>query len=388
MKKEFKKEFFSGKACLFDETTKTSWDSTIFTGRKKLAKKEREKCLADLGSGSETEYQSAKTLCENQDNSSRFLDYLIECCEKDGTCLNPYLCWSFVSFLDKKDERILPAIIKSFSKCPDKDLGNYVSLLGLCGGQEAKEVLKARFYKLKDNPQAFAKQKNWNDLGFSLLDICETLLKFEPDNTEAAECLVKFLKHPNSFNKEIAFSRVGNFLKNQFFSPFYQTRNIFHNAVKVFFNTNKSRILGPLLPYLFQIKPEKTYQKFKKVYLKTKKEERYNHLASSLIYSVDNSLYWICKLVRELPYEDSEYFREYLNDLQVKSISGEELLIKTKESLASESPNTRISTINKLQNLSNEDACKILEEALIDEPDDFIRKQFKKHLKKLKKNGT
>lgn len=383
MKKSFKvdKSFFKGSSILFDETTNSGFHPAIFTGLKKLSKDVRDRCLSDLGSGSETEYQSAKMLYEHQDKSPRFLDWLIECCEKDRNYLHSSLCWAFTNF--QGDERVLPAIIKSISKCPDNDLGNYVGLLGLFGGKEAKEVLRERFYKLKDNPQTFIKGKNWNDLGFSLLYICETLLELEPDNIEAAECLARFARHPNSFNQEVAVTKISVFFKTHFRFRYNKTREIFANALKSLSRTNKSRLFGLLLPYLFQSKPEQTYQKFKRIYLKTKKEDRYNHLAFSLIYSVENPLFWICKLVRELSYEDSEYFRDYLNFNQVTPISTEELISVLQEEFASESPSKRASAVNNLKNISDNDARKILKEALIDEPDKFIRRIFEKELKKL-----
>lgn len=380
MKKQFKRE----RNLLFDETINSGFDQSCFTQRRKgLSKSLREKCLADLGSGSETEYGSAKTLYENNDKSPRFLDWLIECCDKEETHLNSHFCWAFTAFQD--DERVLPAIIKSVSKCPDEDLSNYPGLLAIFGGNEAKGILKELFNKIKENPQAFKKSKDWNDLGFSLLEICETLLEFEPDNIELAECLAKLSKHPNSFNQEIALTRISKFYKVFTNFQYAKTRIILTDALDSFSRTNSPRIFGIILPYLFQTKPEKTYQKFKKLYLKTKQEDRYNHLASQLIYSVERPLYWISKLVRELPEEDSEYFRDYLNWNLVKPMSNEELISALKEDFASESPNMRVSSVSKLKNVGVEDAQKILEEALIDEPDVFIRKEFEKHLKKLKK---
>jgi hypothetical protein len=385
MKKTFKRDdsFFIGRSILFDETTNSGFDPTCFMGRKKLTKSQREKCLADLGSGSETEYRSVNSLYEFQDKSPRFLDWLIECCETEGTYLNSGLCWALLSFQD--DERVLPAIIKSVSKCPDEDIGNYSGLLGILGGKEAKEVLKERFNRLKVNPQAFTKQTDWNDLGFSLLHLCEVLMEQEPDNLEVAECLCKLSNHPNSFNKEIALNRVVGFFKNFYIFKFGKVRVVFTKALDSISKTNNPRLFGILLPYLFQTKPELTYEKFKKLYLKTKKEDRFNHLASSLLYAVERPLFWIVKLARELPYEDSEYFRGYLVWNQVKPISNEELVSVIKEDFASESPNTRVSAIEKLKNIRSDDAQKILKEALIDEPDEFIRKQFEKHLTKLKK---
>ena len=380
MKKPFKKQ---GKM-LFDETINTSFEPALFTGKqKKLTKKQKEKCLADLGSGSETEYESARILCEHFDTSSKLLDFLIECCEKKGTYLDSHLAWSFIGFQD--DERVLPAIIKSVSKCPDEKLSNYPALLGVFGGKEAKKVLKKRFHNLKNNSKAFAKCKDWNDLGFSLMDICVTLLEVEPDNIEVVECLVKLSKHPNSFNQEIAISRISLFYKTFTYLNYSKTRIILAKALESFSRTNNPSIFGRLLPYLFQTKPEKTYQKFKKLYLKTKKEDRYHNLASSLIYSVDNSLIWICRLVRELPKEDSEYFRGYLNWNMVNPMNNRELVFAIKEEFAAESPNTRISSIEKLKHLNINEAKKILKEALADEPDKFIRKEFEKHLRKLEK---
>lgn len=368
---------------LFDETTNSGFDPIIFTGRKRFSKKEREKCLADLGTGSQTEYQSAKILVENADKSPRFLEWLIECCEKEETYLDSFLCWAFLGFQD--DERVLPSVLKSFSKCPDKDLGNYPGLLGILGGKEAKDALKERFNKLKDNPQVFAKQADWNELSLSLLSICDVLFDLESDNIEVAECLVRLSKHPNSFNKEIAISKIAGFFRKSYGFRFGRTRAIFLKALEYHSKTKNVRVFGILLPYLFQFKPEQTYQKFKEFYIKTKKEDRYSLLASSLFYMVENPLFWISKLARELSHEDSEYFRDYLAWNQLKPISTEELVSVIREDFNSESPNTRISSLEKLKNISNEDAQKLLEEALVDEPDDFIRKQFEKHLNKLKK---
>ncbi len=385
MKKSFKRENegrFKGN--LFDETTNTMFHPDVFTKRRKrLSKKQLEKCLADLGSGSETEYESASTLTQYGVESPIFLDWLIKCCEDEDTFLNSYLCWAFVFF--KEDKRVLPAIIKSFSKCEDEDLGNYPQMLGIFGGEDAKKALKERFTKSKDNPDAFKKNKDWNNLGMSLLSLCEVLLEFEPDNLEVAKCLAKLSKHPNSFNKETALYRVVGFHKKFLGFQFDKTIIILGKALDSFSRTNNPRIFGILLPYLFLTKPEKTYQKFKRLYLKTKKEDRYNHLASSLIYSVDNSLFWISKLVRELPQKDSEHFRDYLNMCLVKPLNNNEAMSAVKEGFNSESPSTRISSVHRLKNLSLKDANKVLNEALADEPDEFIRKEFEKHLKKLEK---
>jgi hypothetical protein len=89
-----------------------------------------------------------------------------------------------------------------------------------------------------------------------------------------------------------------------------------------------------------------------------------------------------------LPEEDTEYFRGYLSWNLIKPMSNKELVSAIKDDLASESPNTRVSSIGKLKNLNVEDALKILKEALIDEPDEFIHKEFDKHLKKLEKQKT
>jgi HEAT repeat protein len=298
-------------------------------------------------------------------------------------CLNPHLCLSFIPFLDENDERILPAIIQSFSKCPDERLGNHITLLQIWGGKESKDALKDRFEKLKDNPQIFAKHKDWNELAFAVQDLCLAILALEPDNIEVVEYLAKLLKHPNLFNQEIAISRVSVICKNQVVS--IRTRSILDTTLKSLSKTNNIRLFGMLMPYMFQVNPEKTYEKFKKLYLKTKKEDRYN-FAVHLMYSlIDNSMFWICKLIRELPEEDTECFREYLNWSQVKPMSREDVVFSIKTDFASESPNTRIKALNRLKYISNEDAQEILEGALIDEPDEFIRKQFEKHLKKLKK---
>jgi hypothetical protein len=385
MKKSFKRDNspLKGKRMLFDETINAGFDVGCFTEIKKFSKIERDKHLADLGKGSETEYQSAQTLLWNGDKSPRFLDWLIECCEKEGNYLNSFLCWAFLAFQD--DERVLPAIIKSFSKCPDEDLGNYPALLGTFGGEEVKKLLKERFDRIKNNQQAFVKYKDWNDLAFSLLSLCETIFQFEPDNVEVAECLVGLSKHPNSFNKETALNSILNFYRIFQGFHFGKTRTILIKSLEFHSKTNNPRIFGILLRYLFQGNSDKTYEKFKKIYLKTKKADRYNHLVSYLFYMVENPLFWITKLARELPFEDSDYFRDYLVFNQLKPISTEELVAAIRQDFNSESPNARISALNKLKFISDEKAQNILEDALIDEPDDFIRKQFEKHLKKLKK---
>ncbi len=383
MKKIFKRDKFGEKNILFDETINSGIDSTIYTGRKKISKSEREKCLADLGSGSETEYCSAETLYNNQDTTPKFLNYLIECCEKEGTCLNPYLCLAFIAFIDKKDERILPAIIQSFSKCPDAHLGNHTHLLRVWGGKEAKDALKERFDNLKNNPQVFAKLKDWNDLAFSVLDICLALFSLEPDNIEVIEYLAKLLKHPNSFNQEISVSRIVELSKNEFI--FFRARAILDKTLQSLSKTRNIRLFGMLLPYMFQVNPENTYEKFKRLYLNAKKEDRYNFAVHLMYSSINNSMFWICKLIRELPKEDTDCFQDYLNWSQIKPMNKEEVVFSIKQDFASESPNTRISALNKLKFIGNEVAKKILKEALIDEPDNFIRKEFEKHLKKLKK---
>lgn len=259
-----KKEFTRERGILFDETIKTGFASTCFTlQRKRLPTGQKEKFLADLGSGSETEYQSAASLYRHQDKSPQFLDWLIECCEREDTYLNSGLCWALINFRD--DARVLPAIFKSVSKCPDEDLGNYPGLLEVFGGKEAKDILKERFHKLKDNPLVFTRHKDWNNLAFSLLDICEVLLKFEPDNIEAAECLIKLSKHPNLFNREIAVGKLSAFFKDLTTFRYDKIKKIFREALESLSRTNNSRLFGILLPYLFQYKPEQTYQKFKKI---------------------------------------------------------------------------------------------------------------------------
>jgi hypothetical protein len=381
MKKSFKREG----NLLFDETINQGFHKDGFdNGVKKLTKKLREKYLADLGSGSKTEFESADILLWKGDKSPRFLEWLLESCENDALHSKSSLCYALLQF--KNDSRVFPALLRSAGKCPDEYFSNYAGLLGIFGGLEAKTILKDKFHNLKNNPQTFAKFKDWNDIGFSLLDICENLLKLEPDNTEAAECLAKLSRHPNSFNQEIAVVRISAFFKNHFIYQHSEIRDIFVNALKSLSKTNNVRLFGYLLPFLFQSNPDKTYERFKKLYLKCNREDRYNQLAFHLIYSVENSLYWISKLVRELPTEETEYFRDYLNSNFVRPITNEEIFDSVRRDFDSESPYKRLYTVEKLKHLDKENAYGLLKNALAAEPDGFIRKKFAKYLTRINTN--
>ena len=102
--------------------------------------------------------------------------------------------------------------------------------------------------------------------------------------------------------------------------------------------------------------------------------------------SSHNRLYWIGRILRDLPESETEEFRNYLTSNLLMPIDYKSQLNEIRNLANSESPNLRCSITEKLWYVENEDAQNILEEALIDEPDEFIRKHFEKRLKELKKS--
>lgn len=369
---------------LFDETNNSSSHLGCYDARfRTFSKKLREKYLADLGSGSETEYQSASALAWNAEKSQRFLEWLITCCNAEDSYLDSSLCWGFMAFTD--NPKTLPAVVKSARKCPADQLWNYPQLLASLDSEETKTILKEKFLDLKDHPKTFKKMKDRNDFAFNLISVCENLLRLEPNNTEVADCLVKLSKHPNWFQRECAVRSVAGFYKASLYGfGGGKSTLIFYKRLKELTKINDVGLFTASIQHQFMFSPLKAYEKFKKFYLASEKVKRSN-LASNL-FSVENPFFWIVKLVKELPVEDAQPFQDYLNWHNIRPVSDEEILDFVREDFNAESPNKRISAIGKLDRLNPQDAKEILLEAIADEPDNFIRKRFERELKKISNN--
>ena len=244
MKKSFKKKgvFFD------DETNGISYHLSCFAPYKRFSKSQREKYLSDLGSDSETEFQSAKALCENYEWSPKLLDWLIEYCENERPNYDKLL--HNLNFFD--DKRIFSLILELSQKANDEEFERYIEFFSAFGGERSKEILRERFEKLSDNPQCFAwdRMKGEDGMPLSLLRICESLLKLEPDNEKVAECLIKLSKHPARHIKRWAIGGVLDFWRRNV-GEFKNVSNLFIERLKELSKTNNLELFGQLIPFIF-----------------------------------------------------------------------------------------------------------------------------------------
>ena len=80
------------------------------------------------------------------------------------------------------------------------------------------------------------------------------------------------------------------------------------------------------------------------------------------------------------PADKTAPLRDILNLSMVTPITQKEIFDSIRGDFADESPNKRISAIERLKHLDKKEANLLVEEALKDEPDKLIQKQLKKYL--------
>lgn len=378
MKQKFKREKIAGYESFLDETNNHSYGKDILTRSKKrkLTQKQRRKYLDDLGTGSETEFESARQLYNYQDDSSEFLEYLLKCCNKRNSCLHPELSYALLIF--KENKRVYPALLKSAKNIPDEHFSNYAGLLGIFGGEKSYKLLHKRFNKIKDNPKTFKKKGDWNDLALTLIFICEEILKREPENTQVAEILVRLSKHRCHFTRDTAMWAITRFYNARDAFMWREGFNILIERLNSLKRTKDARLFLIGLRYLLHSCPEKTYNKLKKYYLNGDLQFK-NEIAFQINY-FENSAYWLSRLIRDLPKKETLPLREVLDCYLVTPIKSRELEESINDRFQSESPSTRVMALNHLRNISKSGAIKLVKKALKDEPDDFIRKEFEKYI--------
>lgn len=376
MKKAFNKEF----GILFDEVVNIGFHKSSFqTSRNnKLSPKLRKKYLADLRTGSETEYNSALQLYHHQDKSPEFLEWLIECCERENYYLHQTLSFALLNFAD--DEKVLPALLESAKKAPNEDFANYAQLLGMFGGKEVLVILHERFNQIKDNPKTFEKTDFVNELAFTLEIICESILSNQPNNVDVAKALVSLTEHSCAFNREKAVRTIVSFYNHFSFRVSYKVSKIFSEKLRLLLKTKDKGVFLAAIPFLLIDKREKAYQKLKKIYLKTDSKKREQDIVMWLSKIEYHSAYWISRLVRELPEKETKPLQDALNSLFIKPMTEVEIYDSIRKDLADESPSKRISAIERFSYVSERNAQRLAKEAIKDEPEILIRTKLEKYL--------
>lgn len=109
---------------------------------------------------------------------------------------------ALLKYLD--DPRVRPALIEAARRAAQGSLSNFAQVLGIVGGEGARDVLRQRMEELLAASETFEDSSFFNFTAGAAATVAESLLLLDPDDTTAANCLRTLMTHPCRLNRENA----------------------------------------------------------------------------------------------------------------------------------------------------------------------------------------
>ena len=328
-----------------------------------LSSEDREELLSRTAAGRTSSFDL------QDEESPEYLDALLEGLSK----FNIGAPMALVSFID--DPRVQPALIKATRDVSPKDLANFAQVVGMTGGEGARECLLERLSELVMWPETFKDDSFFNNLAGSLCSTAEALLRLDPDCSEAGTALLRLLQHPCGFNRRSAFSTVAELLRGGRAvrtEPFRRLSEALDGELK----TEDDELFLHLCEYF--------YPRDSKVV-----EER---LTALLNHEEYQTRFWALQRLTRLPYGHPGRALALIRDrleiepsvrLQVDIAKTLGPLAEAKavrrvavRALENESPTLRMGGASLLKWLDAEVASKVAEDAVRDEPDPVVRRRL------------
>lgn len=102
------------------------------------------------------------------------------------------------------DPRVRPALVEAARRADPSGLANVAQMVGIVGGRGARDVLRQRMEELLAAPETFEDSSFLNFTAGAAATVADSLLRLDPDDTPAANCLRRLLTHPCPRNRHSA----------------------------------------------------------------------------------------------------------------------------------------------------------------------------------------
>ncbi|HLC43460.1 MAG TPA: hypothetical protein VJO34_17780 [Methylomirabilota bacterium] len=111
------------------------------------------------------------------------------------------------------DIRVSTALLKAAREASPALLANVAQVLGSAGVNGAADVLGKRLDELAVDTRVFEDATPFNHFAGSLTAVAAALLRLQPENTRAANALVRLLSHPSAFERRTAAAAASDALE-------------------------------------------------------------------------------------------------------------------------------------------------------------------------------
>lgn len=272
-----------------------------------------------------------------------------------------------LEYLD--DPRVRPALVEAVRRAPSDSLGNFAQVVGLAGGPGAKEALRGRMEELLASPATFADSSFFNFAAGGAAVVAESLLRFDADDTAAAQCLRRLFTHPCAQNRVSTAMHAASAYRHELKTEAMQ---LLESMLRPLLDEPDTDLFFAALPALEKIEPQATTERC--LELLDAEDELMARAANALLHLPLTQSAVVPRLVEWISKQQA-----IRNALWVAfalgSLAPEDVRVDlVRRALADESPSLRWEAINCLRALERQQMMELARSALNDETDPALAK--------------
>ena len=280
-----------------------------------------------------------------------------------------------VAIVDHVDDaRVRPALAEATRQVGIERLAGFAQTLGRVGGPSAEAVLLERFHEILAGKKASSADSISNDTADALVHVAAALLSLNPQQLTAARAILQMLEHPH---EDIRREAVRELLQ-------VARRGMLTDAMREICAGIDKLVEAADAEIFLQVAPALALDQIpialpRMGRLLNERDDHVGHLAAYALTRIPSpyTAEALAVLSRWISPKRPLGLAMWVASVVAPFLSEQTVASMVRRGLASDSPTLRDEALNLSQELRNEVARALLEDALVDEPETLLQKRFR-----------